>query len=130
MITSINHPWAISDKFVNRYGQIWASIDFVFESKISSKNFKTDPMNCTIGTLLVSGNTIKMQYKDLVAYAKSMTTYTNNMYTMRPKKDDVFSIEIKGQNLLLVKHEIAKLNDTINDALDAALRNYELGLYL
>jgi hypothetical protein len=31
---------------------------------------------------------------------------------------------------MLVKHEIAKLNETINDALNVSLRSYELGLYL
>ena len=71
-----------------------------------------------------------MRYKDLITYTKAIETYTNNMYASKPKKDETFSLEIKGRNLLLVKHEIGKLNETLNDALSTSLRNYELGLYL
>ncbi len=130
MTTSINQPWAISEKYSNRYGTTWTNLDFVFEEKISAENFKTDPMNCTMGTLTVAGQTIKMRYKDLITYTKAIETYTNNMYASKPKKDETFSLEIKGRNLLLVKHEIGKLNETLNDALSTSLRNYELGLYL
>jgi hypothetical protein len=45
MIKSINQPWAISDKFQNKYGDIWTNIDFIMHDKISAENFKTDPMN-------------------------------------------------------------------------------------
>jgi hypothetical protein len=130
MTTSINQPWAISEKYSTRYGQTWTNMDFVFEEKISAENFKTDPMNCTMGTLNVAGQLITMRYKDLITYTKAIETYTNNMYASKPKKDETFSLEIKGRNLLLVKHEIGKLNETLNDALSTSLRNYELGLYL
>ena len=130
MLKSINQPWAISEKYANRYGITWTNLDFVFEDKISEENFKTDPMNCTIGTLHVSGQKISMRYKDLISYAKQISTFTNNMYATRPKKTDQFSIDVKGRTLLLSKHEIAKLNETLNDALDVSMRNYELGLYL
>lgn len=130
MLKSINQPWAISEKYANRYGQTWTNLDFVFEDKISADNFKTDPMNCTIGTLYVSGQKIIMRYKDLIIYAKQLNTFTQNMYATRPKKTDVFSIDIKGRNVMLAKHEVAKLNETLSDALDVSMRNYELGLYL
>jgi hypothetical protein len=130
MTHSINQPWAISEKYANRYGKTWTNLDFIFEDKISAENFKTDPMNCTMGTLIVGGQSIQMRYKDLITYSKALDTYTNNMYASKPKKDDVFSLEIKGRDLLLVKHEISKLNETLNDALHISLRNYELGLYL
>ena len=130
MTNSINQPWAISDEFRTRYGNTWADLDFVVESKISAENFKTDPMNCTIGTLHVAGQHIMMRYKDLIAYTKQINTYTNNMYASRPSKTEQFSIDIKGRTVLLAKHEIAKLNETLADALDVSMRNYELGLYL
>ena len=130
MLKSINQPWAISDKIANRYGNTWTNLDFVFEDKISEENFKTDPMNCTIGTLHVAGQKIAMRYKDLISYSKAMETFTNNMYASRPTKNDVFSIDIKGRNLLLLKHEVAKLNETISEAYQSTLRGYELGLYL
>ena len=88
MLKSINQPWAISEKYSNRYGTTWTNLDFVFEEKISAENFKTDPMNCTMGTLTVAGQTIKMRYKDLITYTKAIETYTNNMYASKPKKDE------------------------------------------
>ena len=130
MLKSINQPWAISEKYATRYGNTWTNLDFVFEDKISKDNFKTDPMNCTIGTLNVAGQKIAMRYKDLISYSKAMETFTNNMYASRPTKNDVFSIDIKGRNLLLLKHEVAKLNETISEAYQSTLRGYELGLYL
>ena len=130
MLKSINQPWAISEKFKQRYGDAWANMDFVFEDKISAENFKTDPMNCTIGTLTASGQTIKMRYKDLISYAKNLDNFTANMYASRPSKNDVFAVDIKGRTLMLAKHEVAKLNETLTDAIDVTIRNYELGLYL
>jgi hypothetical protein len=130
MLKSINQPWAISEKYATRYGNTWTNLDFVFEDKISKDNFKTDPMNCTIGTLHVAGQKITMRYKDLISYSKAIETYTNNMYASRPLKTDVFSVDIKGRTLMLAKHEVAKLNETLSDALDVSMRNYELGLYL
>ena len=130
MTRSINQPWAISEKYINRYGSIWANLDFIFEEKISAENFKTDPMNCTIGQLNIAGHQLKMRYKDLISYSKSINTLTNNINGSRVSKTDQFTIDIKGRAILLTKHEISKLNETINDALDVALRSYELGLYL
>ena len=130
MLKSINQPWAISNKIANRYGNTWTNLDFVFEDKISAENFKTDPMNCMIGTLHVAGQQIAMRYKDLVSYSKTLETMTLNMYATKPSKNDVFSVDVKGRNFLLLKHEIAKLNETISDAYQSTLRGYELGLYL
>jgi hypothetical protein len=130
MLKSINQPWAISEKYANRYGNTWTNLDFIFEDKISEENFKTDPMNCTIGTLHIAGQKISMRYKDLISYAKQINTYTINMYASKPKKMDQFSIDIKGRTMSLAKHEVAKLSETLSDALDVSMRNYELGLYL
>ena len=130
MLKSINQPWAISEKYANRYGETWTKLDFVFEDKISADNFKTDPMNCMIGTLYVSGQKIEMRYKDLIAYSKSLDTMTANMYATRPTKTDIFAVDIKGRTVMLAKHEISKLNDTIAEAYQSTLRGYELGLYL
>ena len=130
MTNSINQPWAISEDFRMRYGNTWADLDFVMESKISAENFKTDPMNCTIGHLNVFNQQIKMRYKDLLSYSKSVSTLAGNIYANRPGKDATFPVEIKGQTLVLRKHEIGKLAQTLSDALDASIRSYELGLYL
>jgi len=130
MTYSINQPWAISEKYANRYGATWTNLDFIFEDKISAENFKTDPMNCAIGQLRVAGLHINMRYKDLISYSKSFETLISNIYGNRVSKTESFPVEIKGRTVMLVKHEIAKLNETINDELTVSLRSYELGLYL
>lgn len=130
MIKSVNQPWAISDKFATRYGDTWTKLDFEFEDKISAEVFKEDPMNCTIGTLLCAGQSIRMRYKDLVTYSKTLETYTTNMYGARPSKSDVFAVEVKGRVMMLAKHEVAKLNDTVNEAFSTCNRAYELGLFV
>jgi len=130
MTNSINQPWAISEKYVNRYGETWANLDFIFETKISAENFKTDPMNCTIGYLNIFNQKIYMRYKDLIAYSKSVNTYAENVYANRLGKEETFPVDVKGQTMVLRKHEIGKLAQTLSDALDVSLRRYELGLYL
>jgi hypothetical protein len=130
MTTSINQPWAISDKFKQRYGSIWSEMDFVFEKKISNDVFKTDPMNTLIGTLQIAGQTINMRYKDLISYAKSIETLSTNLYAERVNKKETFQVSIKGRNFDLTCQEIGKLSQTINEASSSALRAYEIGLYL
>ena len=130
MTNSINLPWAISEKYIKRYGETWANLDFTFEEKISADNFKTDPMNCTIGHLNIFNQHIHMRYKDLIAYEKSVTTTAANFYANKPKKEETFPIDIKGRILVLQKHEIGKLAQTLSDALAVSMKKYELGLYL
>ena len=127
---SINQPWAISDKYAQRYGDLWTNLDFTFNDKISAENFKTDPMNTEIGSLKIAGQDIKMRYKDLLSYSKQLDTYAINVYASRPKKTDTFTVEIKGRNFVLAKHEIGKLSETLTEASKASLHAYEIGLYL
>jgi hypothetical protein len=130
MTNSINQPWAISDDFRTRYGNTWADLDFVVEAKISAENFKTDPMNCTIGHLSIFNQKIYMRYKDLISYSKSVSTLAGNVYANRPGKEATFPVDVKGRTLVLRKHEIGKLAQTLSDALEVSMRSYELGLYL
>ena len=87
-------------------------------------------MNCTIGYLNIFNQHIQMRYKDLIAYSKSVSTAAANVYASKPGKDETFPIDVKGRTLVLRKHEIGKLSQTLSDALDVTLRRYELGLYL
>jgi hypothetical protein len=130
MTNSINRPWAISEKFINRYGETWANMDFEIESKLSEKNFKTEPMECLIGHLIIFNQKIAMRYKDLIAYSKAISTLSDNVYASKPNKHDAFPVDVKGRTLILCKHEIGKLSQTLSDALDVTIRRYELGLYL
>ena len=128
MIKSVNHPWGISDKIRNRYGNTWADIDFVFQDKMSAEVFKEDPMNCTIGQLHVAGCVIKMKYKDLIAYSKSVQEQAGR--TRDSGKDSVFSVDVKTYTMTLRPHEIQRLSETLHDSLTSCMRAYELGLYL
>ena len=50
MTGSINQPWAISEKFANKYGTTWSNLDFIIEQNISNEQFKTDQMNVMVGS--------------------------------------------------------------------------------
>jgi hypothetical protein len=128
MIKSVNHPWGISDKKRKQLGDTWADIDFVFQDKMSAENFKEDPMNCTIGYLQVAGLSIKMKYKDLIAYEKSILDQANRTYNAN--REDSFSVDIKTYTMNLRPHEIEKLSETLQDSLTSCMRAYELGLYI
>lgn len=128
MIKSVNHPWGISDKIRNRYGNTWADIDFIFQDKISAEVFKEDPMNCTIGYLQIAGLSIKMKYKDLIMYSKSISEQANSL--IRVNKETSFTVEIKTYTMNLRPLEITRLSETLQDTLISTMRGYELGLYL
>jgi hypothetical protein len=130
MTTSINHPWAISDKIRSRYGDTWADLDFTFEPKISAEIFREDPMNVTMGEIHIVTTAIPMRYKDLISYTKSVGTLATNLYAERPAKTETFEVSIKGRVFMLNKMEIVKLYETLNDATNTAVKAYELGLYL
>jgi hypothetical protein len=126
---SINNPWAISDKYRARYGEVWSNLDFVFEDKISEDVFRADPMNSVIGQLHIFNQTLKMTYKDLINYAKLVKTQSDESY-VSGTKTDVFDIRLKSQTFTLQRHELCKLSETLNEASVSALKAYELGLYL
>jgi hypothetical protein len=128
MITSsINQSWAVSDKIRNRYGNTWADIDFLINTKISTEVFQEDPMTVTVGILHAAGSKIKFSYKDLISYAKSVSELAA-AYTKY--KTDTFTVDIKTYTLSLSAHEITRVSETLNDALVTIKRKYELGLYL
>jgi hypothetical protein len=129
MTHSINNPCGISDKYRERYGEVWANLDFEVAEKISEEVFKTDPMNTLIGELCIYNQRIKMTYKDLINYSKSMNILMNEAY-VGGTKTDMFDVRVKSQTFTLRRHELRKLSETLVDASSAALRAYELGLYL
>jgi hypothetical protein len=130
MTHSINHPWGISEKHRNRYGELWANLDFVFADKISNDLFKEDPMNTHIGHLEIVNQKIKMRYKDLIFLSKNLQEKYNNMIFDKNSKDQTYPIDIKGQTFQLKRHEFSRLTETISEATESTLRGYEVGLYL
>lgn len=128
--TSINQPWAISDDFRSRYGNTWADLDFVCAPKISAENFKTDPMNTSMGDLHIANQHIPMRYKDLLSYAKMLDTLSINLYAEKLNKAVTVEVSIKGRTFQLNKTEIGKLATTLQDAVNTSMRAYELGLFI
>jgi hypothetical protein len=127
---SINHPEAIQDKFVERYGNTWANMDFVFDIRISEDGFREDPLNTEIGHLILENQRIKMRYKDLITYSRHIEELSAEVYSNSLSKSDTVNVEVKGSSFSLRKHEIGKLADTLTDAASSTIKGYELGLYL
>jgi len=128
MTKSVNQSWAISQKFRNRYGSIWADIDFFFKDKVYSRTFKNDPMNVDIGSLQLDGISIPFKYKDLIKFSKLITKKGYN--THRADISEKFAIDIKSKTFMLNRQEINRLRETLQDTLTTVQRSYELGLYL
>ena len=127
MNSSINQPWAISDKFKTRYGKIWSEMDFEINNNISNYHFRNDPLNTPVGVLYVCGKQIKMKYKQLLSAANVVSEYANAVYFNKPSKDQRFAIEFGDNTLILKKHEVGKLSQTLQDSADIIIKSYQLG---
>jgi hypothetical protein len=130
MKQSINHPWAITEKHVSRYGDLWATLDFEFNDKITTEQFKIDPMNTEAGNLIIDNRSLDLRYKDILAYSKEFEEMISNVYASNANKQEVYEVLIKGRTFQLKRHELAKLATTLSESAHAISRKYELGLYL
>ena len=128
MLKSVNHSWGITPKFRQKYGDTWADMDFYFEEKVSSDRFRTDPLNCLVGSLHLANQNFKFTYKDLISYTTSVATTIQNSYIT--DSDGVIPFDIKSKTVLLTKTEANRLYATLQDSLTSVQRAYELGLYL
>jgi hypothetical protein len=128
MLKSVNHSWGITPKFRQKYGDIWADLDFYFEDKVSSDRFRTDPMNCNVGTLHVANQNFKFTYKDLISHTSSVSNTIKKSYVTEP--EGVIPFYIKSKTILLTRTEANRLSATLEDSLTSVRRAYELGLYL
>ena len=126
-ISSVMQPWAISDKFKEKYGKIWSEMDFELNKQISGQQFKRDPASVNVGTLKVCGKKILMNYKQLLSANNIVGEYADTVYFHRPKKDDRFAIEFGNNTLILKKHEVGRLAETLNDSADIIAKSYQLG---
>jgi hypothetical protein len=129
MTGSINQPAAITEKFVQKYGTIWANIDFVMNDVYESQ-FKTDPMEMKVGTLYVDNAKIVFKYKYLITEVTRLRQILAGMYESNPTKDQKFHFSVANKEFILRKHEINKIVETLEDALHTIQRTYQLGLYL
>lgn len=126
---SINQPWAISDKFRAKYGDLWADIDFE-TNKVSRKLFQDDPMGTTVGTLIFGNQKIKMTFRDLKRTKIYLSNFIDDLYYETYDKDTKFEIQINKHNLTVQRRHITRLYETVTDAVDTVMKSYELGLYL
>jgi len=127
---TINQSWAIPEKFIERYGKTWAEIDFEINPKLSNYMFRNDPLNTTVGTLLICGKRISLKYKQLINSTTVMDQYIADIFFNKPKKDETIAVSIFNNTLYLKKHEVTKLSETISDSCDTIMKSYKLGLYL
>ena len=130
MKNSINHPWAISEKYISRYGNLWANLDFEFNDKVTTEQFKNDPMNAEVGSLMIDGRNLDFKYKDLILYSKQVEELSMNVYSTSTSKTEQFDLTIKGRAFQLKRHELGKLATTLAESVHVLARKYELGLYL
>jgi hypothetical protein len=130
-MNSINHPWAISDKYRHKYGTIWSDMDFKVNKKLTNHMFKMDPMNAMVGTLEICGKSIPLKYKHLISYNNIVAELTKSVYFEKDvSKHDKFAIPVGAHDFYLKKHEIGKLNETLRDSLSCIVKGYQIGLYL
>ena len=129
MTSSINQTCAISEKFRNKYGKIWAEMDFEV-AKIRNYHFKNDPMNTIVGTLYLCGQAISMKYKHLISCANNMEENAKAVYFEKANKEEKFAIDLMNKTFILKKHEIGRLSQTLSDSLQSINVGYSIGLYL
>lgn len=127
---SVNKPWGISDKHMKRYGKIWGELDFELDSKVTSHQFRNDPLNTVIGNLKICGKTIPMKYKQLLSAVNIISDQSKAIYFEKPDKSEKFGISIGNREFYLKKHEVGKLAETLEDTADIINKSYQLGLYL
>lgn len=126
-MNSVNQPWAISDKYRQRYGNTWADMDLEFK-QIREDSFKTDPDTVVIGTLVVANQRVDVSLKDLHAIQQQLKTMLAELNN--PTSDQRFEVRIRSRYIALTVSEINRLYETIDDSILTIFRKYQLGLYL
>lgn len=131
MITkTVNQSWATPDNFKERYGRIWAELDFEINPKLSNYAFSNDPMNTIVGSLILDRKRISVKYKQLLGATTTMDQYVSDVFFNKPSKTETMEVTIFNNTFYLKKHEISKLAQTIHDSCDTIMKSYKLGLYL
>ena len=129
MTSSINQPWAISEKHKSKYGRIWSEMDFEV-AEIRNYHFRNNPLDTKVGVLHLCGQTIELKYKQLISAANHMEENAKAVYFQRADKEDKFEISVMNKPFILKKHEIGKLSQTLSDSLYSIQVGYQIGTYL
>ena len=129
MTESINHPWAVSEKLAKRYGPIWAKTDFRLANLVEYQ-LKENIMESEVGVLHVGNTKIRMKYKHLISESTKLSNVLDVAFMQRTKTKVQVPVTIGNREFQLYKHEITKVLETLEDALEAIHKTYQLGLYL
>lgn len=125
-MNSVNQPWAISDKYREKYGNTWAEIDFEFKD-ILEKNFLENPQSTVIGTLIVAGQREEVTMRDLSFMQTVLKTSIAEAVQLPMNEHEV---KLKSKYIRLNVTELNRLYETIEDTITSIQRKYQLGLYL
>jgi hypothetical protein len=125
-MNSVNQPWAISNKYREKYGNTWAEIDFEFKD-ILEKNFLENPQSTVIGTLIVAGQREEVTMRDLSFMQTVLKTSIAEAVQLPMNEHEV---KLKSKYVRLNVTELNRLYETIDDTITSIQRKYQLGLYL
>lgn len=125
-MNSINQPWGISDKYINKYGSLWASIDFILKP-ITIKSLRDNPTSTVVGELVILQQHIPVTLNDLEELKLILKTNIKNITEDIECKHD---IRIRYKSFKMNITEINRLYETVEDSLTSITRKYQLGLYL
>lgn len=129
MNRSINQSFAISKDAIERYGKTWANTDFMLND-IYESQFKDDPMNTNVGTLLVGNVKIPMKFKNVISETSKLLNTLESIYTYRKDKSRKYDISIMNKDFMLSNMELRKVHETLETAAEVIQKKYQLGLYL
>jgi len=129
MSGSVNQPWGISEKAIQRYGKTWANTDFVIQD-IYESQFKNDPMNTKVGSLYVGNVKIPMKFKDIMNETSNLFSKLDTLTLYKKDKSRKFEVSIMNRDFKLSQMEMRKVLETLETAATIIPRGYKLGLYL
>lgn len=132
MTGSVNHPWAISDSAIKKYGKLWESIDFEINQNIYERSFETRPMDIVVGTLVIDKTRKPLTYKQLLSESSGLDFILSTTFAIKKKgkSNDIHTINIAGHDFHITHRDIKKIADTLSTAIEIISRKYALGLYL
>src|SRR5690554_1260702 len=109
---SVNQSWSISDDAINRYGKLWASLDFFINDNVYERKFELSPMDVVVGNLQLDGKEYPMTYKKLLSESSGLDFIISTKFQLKSDPEEVHSINILDKTFRLNRKEIMKLADT------------------
>jgi len=70
----INQTHAYDQKYVQKYGKLYGSIDFEVKENLSAEVFKKQPNKPVVGKLMIGGKTFDVTYQELDQIQRTLAT--------------------------------------------------------